>query len=538
MSLTTLAGTLIAQANAGSTIILDDSVLGADAVSALRTAFALGASENLTIVGVRGANVVGPSNGTLTINAGTVSLFKKTALAITVEFTEPGDATEALIYVTMGSAWTFHESFPSLDNFPFNLIDFSGPGIAVPQFVYTTAVRNVFQWPGYTNAQPITLSPGLWFFSQIGLGSLPILGELLGTLLPSAPVDFYGPFAAVAGQSLPVGTITASLSAGTFTIGSAPNTLALSAPAIAFRITPAVPPLVLQRLQLLITSEFNQVLDISIAIPAGGTPFTLSAGPPQDKSTPIQALIESLPGGSDFSQYIPAELDTIFATIGLASFSMVTDTTPSVQSIGFAVTTQEPWTLIPDDVLVLDNLSLKVSIIEALTPTLVQAWISATATFLPKIFPGDFDFTVGLHGPPYTIASVSGNYAGFVALPDLINEVMGETNDLPSALAGISFSDFGVTATRTAVGTPWNYSFSGSAETSFPVLGTALSALLYVNVTHTPATKSAAVGNGIQLAGGLVIGEQSFALTLDMASADAKLSASWANGAEPLGFDT
>ena len=536
MSLTTLASLLLAQANAGGAIVLDDSVLPAAALPALRTAFALGPGANLTIEGVSAADIVGPVDGILTIKAGTVSMFGNNGLAIGVAFSQPGAGIEAIIQVTMGQAWTFKQSFPSLDNFPFKVLDFSAPGIAVPQFVYTTALRENYRWPGYSSPPPVALSPGLWFFSQIDLGSLPMLGAILGAILPTAPVNFFGPFSPVTGQSLPIGKITASLGADAFTVGAGPNALHLNAPSIAFCITPAAPPLVFQRLQLLIECAFGQVLDIAIAIPARGKTFGLSAGPPRDRSTPVLSLIESLPGGAGFAGFIPAELATIFADIGLASFSMVADTAPSVKSISFAVTTLVPWPLIAD-VLVLENLVLKVSIIGATTPPTVQAWVSARTSFFPAVFPGDFDVRVGLQGPPYIVDSVSACYAGVVALQDLVKGLVNQAIVLPPALAGIYFSDFALSARRAQAGDPWSYQISGSMETAFSVLGTTLSSLLYVNVQHT-APSAGDASTTAHLAGGLVIGGQSFNFKLDLGGANSRLSASWEDDAEPLGFDS
>ena len=66
-----------------------------------------------------------------------------------------------------------------------------------------------------------------------------------------------------------------------------------------------------------------------------------------------------LPGGKDFNDFIPSELSTIFSKL-IDNFSMVVDSTPEVTYLSLALSTNQPWPVIPPDVLILEGLVAKI----------------------------------------------------------------------------------------------------------------------------------------------------------------------------------
>ncbi|MGB3510700.1 MAG: DUF6603 domain-containing protein [Microcoleaceae cyanobacterium] len=163
--------------------------------------------------------------------------------------------------------------------------------------------------------------------------------------------------------------------------------------------------------------------------------------------------------------------------------------------------------------------------IETIDPTglnWTRVYIDAKAEFLPNIFSGEFDFIIGLEKQTsWKVSTVSGAYYGAVSLGKIVGGLLGNQNSVPASLRAIKFSDFGVSATRSATGSPFNYSFYGSVEVAFPILDYALAAQLYIAVTKTPTS------HNIHLNGVLVIGDQAFTLTLDLGTIGSKLSATW-----------
>ena len=534
MTLTELATSLKTQAGSNDNkIVLDSSILPSATAGRVKTSFVL--DGDLMIDGVKESDIPPePTDGKLVINpkGATTSVLGLTGVPVTLEFTMPASDVEVVIRVTMKPTWIFKDSFSGLDLFPFNQLDFSKAGVPPPQFVYTSAPLPDNQWPeGTGDALPIP-EPGLYFYSKLALDHFTLVGEILGNFIHSNPVNLYGPFQPTAGQPLPVTKLRAPLlGSDTFKVGTNDYGLELSAPAVAVWITPAATPQELQEIDLVVESDFQKTLNVALAFPIGGNTIALRTRP-VGASASVTQLIQALPGGKPFLTYIPEEVKTVFSEVGLDNFSMVFDTTPKVKSVGFKIGTVEPWPLIKkDNLLVLDNLFLRVVIVDPAGMNLVNVSIEADAEFLPKVFKGRFVFNVELekNTPNWLVSTVSGQYFGVVKLGDLVSEILG--NSAPEALQHIQFSDFGLTATRTAIGDLWTYSFAGEAEASFAVLGTELSALLYVGVVKTGAK------NAVHLAGGLVFGEQDFALTLDLGTAGSKLSANWETTGSPFGFN-
>jgi len=440
-------------------------------------------------------------------------------------FTAPNNVLAVVITATLSTTWKFSDSFSGLDTFPFSDLKTSNV-----HFVYTTAAQTAYPWPGKPT-DSIALQPGLNFLSEATLNNFPVIQTLLGALIGTSPYKFYGPFAPTNRQALPVGIIRAPLAAGSFKIGVAPNALTLGSPAVAVQIPASEKDNPIQDIDLVVQGVFNNVLQIAISIPMSGNALTISTTPLPHQDS-INSLIESLPGGSGFTTYIPQELSSIFAEVGLDDFSMVVSPTPQVTYLGLAISTLQPWPVITD-ILILDELSLQIQVFDPTGQSWKRVFIDAQAQFLPKIFKGKFDFTVALQKQTsWEVSTVSGAYYGTVNLGDIVSGLLGSPNSVPEILRAIQFSDFGVNATRSAIGSPFTYTFYGNVEVAFPLLDKELTAQLSLVVTKPPST-----GYVILLNGSLVIGEQVFALTLDVGTANAQLSATWTSTGSPLGFE-
>jgi hypothetical protein len=518
-----LAQQLRAQASASSTITLDSTVLPGTVLDDLRTAFALPAAANLIVAGVNETEVPEPVDGTLTISAGTAAVLNQDDVPIVLTFTAGADAPDVVVLAAMSESWTFTDSFAGLTMFPFPELAPTGA-----TFVYSTVAQDSFSWPGDQTAT-IAIEAGLSFLSEVTIAGFAAVTELLGDLLGVAPVKFYGTFGPVAGQSLPVGTIRAPLGSGSFTVGVPPNALSLADPALAVALSAPTDDDPLGGVDLVVEADFNQTLRVSVSIPDSGGALGIGTVPLPNESS-IISLIESLPGGSEFSGYLPAELAGIFAEVGLDSFTMVVDSSPKVTFLGLSISTLAPWAVITD-VLVLDGLKLRIESVDPTGTNWTQVFIDATAEFLPHIFTGTFGFSVELaKQATWEVSTVSGSYFGAVGLGDLVGGLLGDQDSVPAVLRAIQLSDFAVNATRASTGEPFDYSFAGSAMVAFPLLDTTLTAHLGLAVSRTTT------GYSVQLSGSLVVGVEAFTLELDLGTAGAQLSATWASTGSPLEF--
>lgn len=524
MDLKQLADSLRQQATTNSAVVLDDTVFTGAVVAAIRSAFALPSATNLTISDVQASNVPEPVDGVLTISGGKVSVFKQTKVPVSVTFTSPGSALQAIIVVELADNWNFKDSFAGLDRFPFNLLTTSGG-----RFVYTTVKQSQYPWPGERESK-IELAAGLNFLAHVTFQHLPELQNLLKPVIGdlSLSLKFYGPFTPKDGQRLPVGKLRAPLGEGSFEVGADKFKLSVSTPAIVVEIGEATDELPLQEIDLLVEAVFQKTLTVAVAIPVDGGALEVSTVPLPHYGS-IKDLIRMLPGGSDFEHYIPTELSNIFANVVLNNFSLVVSPTPKprVTYLGLSIGTIEPWKLITG-VLELKRLSLEVEMID---PAGESSWtgvqIEAKADFLPEIFHGEFDFTVKLEKQTsWQVQTISGAYFGWVKLEDIVKGILGKNTEVPAVLSGIKFSDFGVIANRE--GTGFGYSFYGTVEASFPILEKQLSSVLNVAVTKSSS------GSKVELGGGLMIGDQVFTLSLKFGGVDSKVTAKWQTLGKPL----
>jgi len=525
MNLTELGAILRKQAAANSTIVLDSTILDAPLLDEVRTAFALPAGTDLTIAGLTPDDIPTPTaDGVLALPTGTATALKQTNIGMSVTFTEAGGTLQVIMVAVMQEAWSFTDSFSDLTIFPF-------PSLAThnARFVFASAAQPAYAWPGESDYS-IALEQGLNFLADVTLDPFPLITEVLGDLIKLQSYKFYGPFGPKADQALPVGALRAPISEESFSVGVAPNALTLSAPAVVVQISDAAGNRPLQKVDFFIEADFQKSLRVAVGIPRDGGALTISATPLPNQGS-ITSVIEMLPGGKNFNDFIPSELSTIFSEIDLDNFSMVVDSTPEVTYLSLSLSTAEPWNVIPPDVLILEGLIAKIQTIDPAGATWTQVSIAATATFLPNIFKGEFDFTIDVEkNTAWEVETVSGAYYGVVSLGDIVAGFLASQDSVPSALRDIQFSDFSVSATRPAPNSPFTYYLNCRAEAAFPILERELTAQLNLSVTKASSSYD------IVLTGAFVIGQEQFNFELDLSTAKSEILAAWAQTGDPLEF--
>lgn len=526
MGLTEIAGTLRSRARSGSAVVLDAGVVPDSTLrDRIRLAFGLPATDDLTLTGLKAGDIPDPRNDALEIAKGRAAILGRTNVPVRVRFSVSGGKIQVLVVATMASGWSFEASFPSLPTFPFGILPISSA-----RFVFATEAQPAFPWPD-DPTRPVRLEAGLSFLGEIGLSGVAGLPFLLGSGAGAGSFRLFGSFSPVAGQALPVGKLQAPLASSGFSVGAGPYKLDLGTPTLAVLI-PRSDDSPIQWVELLVEAEMGGNLAVSIGLSPSGSTFAVRVRPKPGVST--SDLLPLVPGGSELSQHIPAELTTVFDHVGLVDFRMVLDTSPAVTWVEVAGGTVKPWKLVPD-VLTLQDLTLRVASRPSKTGGSKLVSIDASAEFFPDVFPGTFGFSVELAQQTssaktsWQIQDIRGYYDGRVSLRDIVDKFGGAA---PEALQKLLIGDLGIQVTRS--GAAYTYSLHGGAEVAFPVLGTELAAQIYLAVTKTPG------GFDCKLTGAFSIAEQSFWFALALKKADPgqsttfALTATWESTGEPL----
>jgi hypothetical protein len=512
-----LAQHFLAQVAAKSNVVLDAAVLS-DAVRAdVRAAFLTGEAD-LAVADVRQDGIRQPDRDTLTVTGGTARVLNQDGVGIALSFSASTSGLDLTVTATMGVSWTFADSFPGLDMFPFAELTVSG---AV--FAYTTAPRADVSVPG----EKRIAEQGMNIFGHLGFGGFPPLAELLGTLLGKEALACSGRFGPKAGQSLPVGTIRVPLASGAFKIGQPPDFgFSLDDPSIAVTVGESGDRSPVQEIALAVEAQFDHRLTVRVGVPVSGGTVILGAWPLPGQS--VKDLIRILPGGGYFTDHMPTEVASYFDAVALDAFTMIVGVPASVRLVALSVGTTKPWPLI-DKVLTLTRMNFQINVGDPTGASWTRIFIAAEAKFLPAIFTGPFDFTLGLrHDTSWQLDTIVGSYSGAVSLATLVGGLLGDATSVPEALRGLTLSDFGASVTRTGSG--FTYAFRSVVDMAFPLLDTQFTARVTVAVT------AGAGRPGIKLTGALAVGPQDFDIELDLGAAGSRLTASWTDTGEPLGF--
>ncbi|MEA2206861.1 MAG: hypothetical protein QOE77_3637 [Blastocatellia bacterium] len=166
MTLLTLTQQLRDQVTATGAIVLNAQILGLESIAKLQSAFQLAADESVTIKNLVVSQIPDVKDGKLVISAGSVDLLKQLHLVPTIVFTvDATDTLQFVIGVELSEGWSFKDSFPTLDIFPFPALTISDP-----YFAYSSqAVNGYAPWADKPQ-ELIDLQPALNFAGATRIG--------------------------------------------------------------------------------------------------------------------------------------------------------------------------------------------------------------------------------------------------------------------------------------------------------------------------------------------------------------------------------
>lgn len=526
------------------------------------------------------------SNVTLTVTD-KFSLLNLGKITLTIESVFSGtslDDLQVLVKVSLPANWQLSQSFPELTSiFPFSQFDI-GTGTAC--FIYTTQAFDT------SPVSPqIALSKGLNFYLKdltgFDQGDDAWTGSLKALLPADLQTDFttilqnmelFGSFEPAGDNPYPVIDLNAQVTNSTG--GSATITLdvplptgetssmTLVTPKVNFQITEPVK--LIQNFILSIdtglvsNSDPSDVLDISLMLSETPKVLHLVAKPPKvpagggtaPKTFSLSDVESLIPGASDFNQYVPSEVGTIFSEIFLDYFNLKLNLdsvgagptkTNALNSLYLGIsagTLSAPanWTIY--DTLVVENVTLDLSKLNIGTTQVETAGLSAKARIFPTVFTGDFDFTIDLEKKTtasWEVNKISARYYGSVKLQDIVNAIeqaITGTNDtvsLPEAFSSLVFSDFYLVADeedkKWSCGTHVDFTLTLDDVSFYSSIG------LTFSEVQTGTGKSAKTTKSWGLTGQLVIGDD-YTINYSYDSSSSTLTATATDSTTPLGFNT
>ncbi|MDF2627834.1 MAG: hypothetical protein K0R39_1665 [Symbiobacteriaceae bacterium] len=515
MSLLDLQAAFQKQADSSGTISVSAAVI-ADAGLTPRTGFDTLLQSYLKVTGaltVTTRTIPAPTATQLTVS-GTVSLLGLSGVAATLEFLlgTDGKTIDLRMGVTLGDQWTFASSFALLVGYPFNQLVLSGSNYA-----FTTAPTDTFTW----NQQPIAIVQGLNVVSSLALtGALGILLQVLEDVTASDQVIFSGSIDPSGLLDIATGYPNLALSGSIAKELVAIPNFALSNPRIGLTCAPG-------------DSGQDVWLSFITTLSVDGQPFfdfkaallqdavTLAFGIVPDPTKPITpANIIELLGGSDYTQAIPPEFESIFEAVALKGLSASLQvSTLTFISCSAAIGSSGPWQMGQFQI---DDLTLRYTLLRPFTSRSATLFnFSATAELYPNIFQGLFTVEINYDLTSSAMAIAAG-FKGSVSLNTLVDELSNHTVTIPSQFVEIEFTDFGMTFSEASDST-YNWSMYGNADANFdiPALGGKFTTDFHVYVTSNNGTMS------YLLKGGLGIGNSYFEVSADLGATQKVLTGSW-----------
>jgi hypothetical protein len=506
VNLADLIPILKAQAKLNKAVVLNETLLSNDLLTHIRSAFLLEDSGYFSVTGVSEDKVPDHANHQLVVNGGTACVFGQQNIPVKLIFSVADNNVQVLIHASMSDSlrpkWTFEDSFPEMDQFPFNRL-----AITDACFVYSTletkANAKYAPWAEKPD-QTITLNKGLNFGSWLSLKQFSSVLKLTGIVSEDISFKFSGPFEPSPDSLYPIGSLSALLSDKSFSIGYDPLTLTLDKPTFVTQITTDDDWIPEISCSLSATSSLGLIVSMEIS-PTDGA-FSFEAEVMKEKKLTPQQISE-LPGCGDFITYVPDTVKDIFDAISFRHFSLVMLTDEKkVGSVSLSIGNSKSWEVISS--ITLDNLVLDVDIINPSSDDSIKTVsLSATSIILHDIFTkGAFSFSVNCQKTPgnsWTVESVYGTYMGSVRLYDIVKGIQNNAV-VPDGLKDITFSDFGMAVDRTNN----TYICFGICGFGFPILGLQLSSTVTINIAY--ANKK----NTVRLCGNISISEQNFAFDL------------------------
>ncbi|MGO4293287.1 DUF6603 domain-containing protein [Chitinophaga sp. RAB17] len=414
---------------------MDSSILSNEQLTAIRTALGLAVSANITIKGIQASNIPDPTGNSITISAGNCDLLNQTGITVkSLSFT--ADTTvDFILNLQMADQWKWTDSFPKLNTFPFNKISCSAT-----YFVYTTKAVDTYPLWSANTGDSIPLVAGLNLGTRLSLQALSKLPAIFGTL--NTDVKAAGPIVNNSAYPYPVMMLTAKLLDsfslfGTLTINDLIYIVQITEPQNLIQEIISAVGTTVENMQLLLDiNQSTEVLRITGKSVNDNVTLANISG-----SALGQAV---LPAGTNFSDFIPSELNNVFDSITLNGFYIATSlgTQKSIDRVIFSIG-QKSNSHINLGVFDLSGFLLNVAWTnpkDSNSTTTVR--FSASGMIPLKTFTDTLNFNIIVtKNGSWAIQSIEADYAGVISLADIIQEVAPGTQ-IPDELSGLRFGDF------------------------------------------------------------------------------------------------
>lgn len=558
MTLLDLQKTLQAQVDAKQAIVVSAATLTAAQLTPragldqiLRGHLVLGTSD-LTLATT--ATVPAPSGSTL-VMSGTANLLGETGVTVCATFSATNTgAADVQVAVTLPAGWTLGTAFGALAGEPFSELQLS-----TIAYVVTTLPTDTFTWNGASQR----LVQGSQLFSMAAVvGPLAVAAGLLsggklstvaltGLIDPSALTELSSgmPVLALTGElGAPVAITRFDLSAPRIEISTGPGEDGGLLAWLAFATTLSVDSQPVCDFKALLSAGASAVtfaiaplstppkVTDHAADPAGypADPARAQADPGLPKTDPGPApgltpaqIIGLL--GMDYTTLLPSVMVKAFEAVALQGLTATFSLGQSIEllSVGARIGATAPFGYGQFEI---EQTSLSVIAMAPIGTGPVMFTFDATAALFKDTFDAEFDLeiTYDTGSGELTVAAA---LARELKLSDVVHGLSNGTVSVPKDLE-ITFEEFGITLAKPSGGS-CAYTIYGKADAAvqLPFLGTSVSGELQMLVDSASST--------YQLIGGLILGNSSFTVEVDLTSTDMTITGSWlALNQDYLGIDS
>ncbi|MBZ5508851.1 MAG: hypothetical protein LAO78_25605 [Acidobacteriia bacterium] len=459
------------------------------------------------------APIAAPTGDTLAFD-GRASLLGATSVPVRVAFRLASGTLNLTLSVQLGNAWALSTTSPMLKGRIFDSLLFNDA-----HYVFTTGTQETYSWQ-----QNIALKQGLNFCgSLVVAGMFQALEILLEGFTGSTAILFSGPMDTTKISDLAGGTPLMSL-AGTLggSVKAVPN-FPLTNPRLAIQTVLDLDGTPFTRLCLVTTLSLNTqpIGDVSTQL-LGDTGVLNFWFAPAAAITPQQII--QLLGGEDFTQSIPAELQSAFGAFGLRSLAFGLHLkTFSITMISAGIGTSRSWNM---GQFTMEDLVMRCTILDPFGQKQTSFSFGAKSRIFPNVFPGEFEVEITV-APASKALSVAAGYTGSVSLSKLVQGISNGQVDLNGLGFDITFTDFSMSFSRHSDGTYFYTLYGASQEAvQLPFMESQLKASLQVSI-------DSAAGS-YQLTGGMALGDIWLNAEIDIGQAQKLLTASWGSGGQPL----
>ncbi len=413
---------------------------------------------------------IGPIEDNHFFVTGTISVLIAKDKQVNIKFGASGNQGTLVIGIILGNEWNFGQSFLALTGEMF-----AGLKAKDPYFFFAGQSDSAYPWATTT----VALEPGLNFAGYVSLtgylkavidllpGFIPDLAYVLsGTVNPSqvAPV---APDATINYPGLNLKTppfTTGSFQFGFLTISAPYLWVTLDDFGDEIGLAPAV------------------MLAAPLVIPGNDTPVSFRASLPANTKTKLVGFdlialegqmiltadqLFALMAGQTWFGLVPPALSSFLQNFGFRSFGAYINYGEilSLDSVEVVIAST-PWRVMDDPLLELE-FELDWTIQAPLQEEQSQyASLTASAHFMPDLFPGKFYFTID------TQMVVSGGYTAadpseYISFNALVDAVTGGIIKIPEQFISIEFQEFFASVNQPAR----SYAFGSTTSIKLPILG-------------------------------------------------------------------